>query len=937
MSPSRGTHAAQPFRLHTLGGLSLVAPGGEIVRPQRRRLALLVIAAAAGDRGISRDKLIALLSPESTTESARHSLHQLLYYLRQQLGDDVFIGSDPLSLNPGIVTSDLAEFESAIEKRELERAADLYRGPFLEGFHISDSPEFDEWSSAQRTRLAAMHADALLALAADATARGDHAAATRWWRTLASIDPLSSRAALGLMRSLSASGDSPAALVHARNHETLVRNELGSSPDPEITAFVAHLHEQRAAIDRPAARASVRHPAETLTIATASAKKRTRGPVAIGLFAAAIVGYVIFSGNAARSSAVATAPFSASDQILVGDFSAPAGDSLASRALSEALRGSLAASRAVAVVSRAEVDRALRRMEKPVSTPLEGSVVDELAARNGYEATLTGSITPFGKGYVLSARLTTVGGKELASLSESAANPDALIPAVGRLSKALRRTIGESSAMIDSVKPLEQVTTSSLRALQLYTRAFDESREGRGESQFTLGLLREAIATDPAFAMAHRYLGIKLYLLDSTQQALRHLRLAEKFSGRLTEIERLSAMSTLHLVLRDYERSYDEAAAVLRLDPNSLWAINQLGLNANFLGRYEQGKQVARARSRLDSTGRSHLTVAALYAGDYRAALAESRRFFKRYEESTGSPSSAEARRLMGLVHSAVGAFDSTEYYAIADGPLDRGDPVRLAQSLLARGQLKRAFEVMGVRGSASDRAPSRDFSAVAESQAAMATVIMAGDKRSAARRLDAVLADPEYRRAAGPNARVAPVLALAIAGRAADARRELTKIERTADRDLLAARLPEVSLARGAVALAENRVPAAMDAFRTASKSFSFMYDACRVCSLPWLGRTYEAAGLRDSAIAIYERFLSTGDPDRIHADAMWRGVVLRQLGSLHAQNGDTARAIRRLDEFAALWNAADPELRPQVADARRLSSRLRAVRTSELQDSRK
>lgn len=35
------------------------------------------------------------------------------------------------------------------------------------------------------------------------------------------------------------------------------------------------------------------------------------------------------------------------------------------------------------------------------------------------------------------------------------------------------------------------------------------------------------------------------------------------------------------------------------------------------------------------------------------------------------------------------------------------------------------------------------------------------------------------------------------------------------------------------------------------------------RICALPWLGRAYEAAGRNDSAVAVYERYLATGDPD--------------------------------------------------------------------------
>ena len=89
MRPSPTPHARKLLRLLALGGATLVDSGGAVVAEQRRRLALLILVAAGRLKGVSRDKLFSYLNPESSTESARHALHQLLYYIRQQAGDDV--------------------------------------------------------------------------------------------------------------------------------------------------------------------------------------------------------------------------------------------------------------------------------------------------------------------------------------------------------------------------------------------------------------------------------------------------------------------------------------------------------------------------------------------------------------------------------------------------------------------------------------------------------------------------------------------------------------------------------------------------------------------------------------------------------------------------------------------------------------------------------
>ena len=241
MPPSREPHARKSFRLLSLGTAGLVDATGAVVAEQRRRLALLVLVASSGERGVSRDRLIAFLSPESPTESARHALHQLLYYLRQQVGEDAFVGTDPLRLNREVVAFDVAEFEAALDAGALEDAVALYRGPFLDGFHLGDSAEFEEWAAGERSRLAAKHADALGRLGEAVAARGDHSAACVWWRRLAAVDPLSGHAALGLVRSLAASGDRAGAIRHARTHEQLVRAEIGGQPEPELAALMAEL------------------------------------------------------------------------------------------------------------------------------------------------------------------------------------------------------------------------------------------------------------------------------------------------------------------------------------------------------------------------------------------------------------------------------------------------------------------------------------------------------------------------------------------------------------------------------------------------------------------------------------------------------------------------------------------------------------------------
>ena len=244
------------YRLETFGKLAL-SGGASRLSHQRRRLALLALVAASGERGLSRDQLLAYLWPESAAGNARHSLEQLLHELRRALGESVFSGVNPVYLNSEVVASDVTEFERALMRGELTDAVALYGGPFLQGFYLDDAPEFERWTTTERARLADRYADALNRLAVDAEKSGDHAAAVRWRRRLAEADPVGSRSALALMRALVAAGDRTAALQHARIYEALIQQEFESAPDPSITSYAAALRagsvDHRANIPAPKA------------------------------------------------------------------------------------------------------------------------------------------------------------------------------------------------------------------------------------------------------------------------------------------------------------------------------------------------------------------------------------------------------------------------------------------------------------------------------------------------------------------------------------------------------------------------------------------------------------------------------------------------------------------------------------------------------------
>ena len=233
--------------LKTFGGLSVDIDGapGTGAGQQRKTLALLALLAAAGRRGVSRDKLTAYLWPESDTEHARNLLKQACFALRRDLhAPELFLGATELRLNPAVITSDIQAFEHAVEGGDPERAAVVYAGPFLDGFYLGAAGEFERWMEDERSRLARQGREAIEVLANQASSAGDVKAAMKWWRRLTELDPLSAQAALGLMRALDDAGEPAEAVQHGRRYGAYVRQELGVDPAADVLAMIQELHHQ---------------------------------------------------------------------------------------------------------------------------------------------------------------------------------------------------------------------------------------------------------------------------------------------------------------------------------------------------------------------------------------------------------------------------------------------------------------------------------------------------------------------------------------------------------------------------------------------------------------------------------------------------------------------------------------------------------------------
>lgn len=155
--------------LRTLGTLELAGSG--FTRP--KPLLLLAYLSLEGAR--PRRSVAELFWP-----NARDRMKSLTVALaRLRHGAPGVIGSDRLRVW-ATVDSDAANLKAALERRDLDQARRLYRGPFLDGFHVpAAGSELEEWVFATREALADRLRHALMVEASAEAEAGRFEAAAR--------------------------------------------------------------------------------------------------------------------------------------------------------------------------------------------------------------------------------------------------------------------------------------------------------------------------------------------------------------------------------------------------------------------------------------------------------------------------------------------------------------------------------------------------------------------------------------------------------------------------------------------------------------------------------------------------------------------------------------------------------------------------------------
>ena len=658
------------------------------------------------------------------------------------------------------------------------------------------------------------------------------------------------------------------------------------------------------------------------------------GAVAVSAFVVLVVGWMVMRalGIGPAASLLGAGKLGAGDQIILVDFASPPGDSTLGLTVTEALRADLTQSTLFRVFPRLATIEAMRLMQRPTTARVDFDVARTIATREGIKAVLDGDIVALGGRYVLTTRLMSAEGEQLATFSEDAASDNDLIPAIGRLGKQVRTKAGESLKEVREAGALDRVTTNSLDALRKYASAnliFDQT----GDYSRALPLLEEAVRIDSSFAMAWRRLASynnNLFRSDAARQAIIQ---GYRHADKLGEVERQLTIAAYYQYgpELDDERALSAYEAVVERDSFNAVAVNNAA--ALLTRRRDNERALGYFLRAADVRGTTPLAFSnairtAAILGRFDLADSLQNVAVQRY------PTNPIGLRAPAQLAAVRGEFERAEQLAREVEPKIAGSRSAMvaqrgwdASLAFTRGKVRDGLRLRAEQRERQIQAGNVRVPRLMQGLDSVVITAVVLENPTAAR----AILDRALKRA--PLDSIAYLdrdfgLYLAIAAQAGDTARarawhaeEKQSWERygkSFDRDA------QLALSDAMVAFAHGRWEESLARLQEADRlrlPGTHILTSARFVAFDRLGRA-------DSAIATGEAFVSGTHFDRIGQDAIYLAGIRQRLGEMYEEKGNVDKALTHYQAFVDLWKDADPELQPRVRDVRGRIERLQRRR---------
>ena len=602
------------------------------------------------------------------------------------------------------------------------------------------------------------------------------------------------------------------------------------------------------------------------------------------------------------------------DTIVIADFDNKTGDAVFDGTLKTALAIQLEQSPFLNVLSDQRVKGTLMLMDRPANARLTPEVAREICLRTNSKALLAGSIARIGEHYLIAVKAVDCQTEDaLVGAEADAESRNKVLKALHQVGNQLRGRLGESLASVRKFdQPLEEATTSSLEALQDYSRARRARLTGDADP---IPYLKHALELDPNFAEAYARLGPEYQDLKQSSLAIENYKQAYELRDRVSQRERFYIeahyyadvtgqlekaipifmewsetypaawephvnLSYHYMRLGQYEKSAEEAKTTIQLVPDSVIAYRHLMEVYNYMN--QPGQAIATfkdAQTRKLDDNYLHLSryYAAFLKGDNAAMQ----------QEMAWATSKPEAEGLL------LSAQAETEAYY---GRIDK-----------ARDYSQRAVE-------SAEHTEAVETAALWRADEALREAEVGNTGRARQRAAQALALAP------GRDVEALAALALARAGDTANAQKLADTLGREFPVDTI---MQEHSLPtiRASIELDKNDPLAAIEIlqavspYQLGSASSQTLYPAYV------RGQAYLRAGEGKQATAEFQKLL---DHRGLVGNFVLGALVYLQLGRAYTLAGDTAKAKTAYEDFFTFWKDADPGI-PILIQAKAEYAKLR------------
>jgi tetratricopeptide (TPR) repeat protein len=331
----------------------------------------------------------------------------------------------------------------------------------------------------------------------------------------------------------------------------------------------------------------------------------------------ALAGVAVWIKVSGKGSAAPVAPMT----VMIADFNNHTGDPVFSGTLESTLKLALEGASFISAYDRTR----MRDLGVPALETLDDSKAQEIAANQGLNVVVSGSLDKRGTEYQLALRaVQTVTGKVVANAEETATSKDQVLFAVTKLGTAVRKALGDSTSDSAQRLSMETLSAASLEAVHEYAAGLDALSAGKFDEAQTD--LSKAVDLDPNFGMAYTVMSSASHAQQRQSDAEKYSKLAVSHIDHMTERERFRTRGFMYLVFGEAQKCVDEYGTLLEKYPSDTAAYNNIGVCYTYLRNMPKALEATRKAADILPKRviyRANLALYSAYAGDFPAAQKE--------------------------------------------------------------------------------------------------------------------------------------------------------------------------------------------------------------------------------------------------------------------------------------------------------------------------